>query len=55
VAGLAGLLVAATDPAARAMLELDTASRVLAFGTEGATDPEVYRQIVGRSPQEVLR
>jgi hypothetical protein len=24
------------------------------FGTEGATDPEVYRAIVGRRPDEVI-
>jgi hypothetical protein len=24
------------------------------FGTEGATDPEVYRAIVGRRPHEVI-
>ena len=54
VAGLAGLLVAAADDGARAALGLDAASRVLVFGTEGATDPEVYRRIVGRSPQEVV-
>jgi diaminopropionate ammonia-lyase len=42
VAGLAGLLLAASDPAAREMLGLTPASRVLLFGTEGATDPDVY-------------
>jgi len=24
------------------------------FGTEGATDPDVYRTIVGRRPDEVV-
>ncbi|MFT8245237.1 diaminopropionate ammonia-lyase [Roseomonas sp. BN140053] len=38
VAGMAGLLLAARDPAARAALELDGGSRVLLFGTEGVTD-----------------
>ncbi len=47
VAGLAGCLLAASDPAARATLGLDGNSRVLAFSTEGATDPAVYRQLVG--------
>jgi diaminopropionate ammonia-lyase len=47
VAGLAGCLLAAADPAARGMLGLDAASRVLVFSTEGATDPELYEQLVG--------
>jgi diaminopropionate ammonia-lyase len=54
VAGLAGLLLAAEDPDARARLGLSPESVVLLFGTEGATDPEVYRRIVGRSPEEVF-
>jgi len=45
-AGAAGLMVAAADPAARAALGLDRRSRVLLFGTEGATDPELYRRLV---------
>lgn len=53
VAGLAGLIKAARDPALRAALRLDASSRVLCYGTEGATDPEVYRSIVGRSAEEV--
>ena len=40
VAGLAALLLAAADPAAREALGLTRRSRVLLFGTEGATDPE---------------
>jgi diaminopropionate ammonia-lyase len=47
VAGLAVLLRAAADPAARAALGLDQASRVLTFATEGATDPELYAALVG--------
>lgn len=47
VAGLAGLLLAADDPAARGALGLDAESRVLVFGTEGATDPELYARLVG--------
>lgn len=53
VAGLAGLIKAARDPALRKALGLDAASRVLCYGTEGATDPDVYRMIVGRSAEEV--
>ncbi len=47
VAGLAGCLLAAADPAAREALGLDAASRVLAFNTEGATDPALYERLVG--------
>jgi diaminopropionate ammonia-lyase len=54
VAGLAGLLMASVDADARARLDLHRDSRVLVFGTEGATDPEVYRTIVGRRPDEVV-
>ena len=50
VAGLAGLLLAAREPFARAALGLDESSRVLLFGTEGATDPEVYARLVGHAP-----
>lgn len=46
-AGLAGLLLAAADPAARAALALGPESRVLAFSTEGATDPALYARLVG--------
>lgn len=53
VAGLAGLLAAAADPALRAVLRLDAGSRVLLFGTEGATDPAVYETLVGRAPAAV--
>jgi len=48
------LLMASTDSDARARLDLHRDSRVLVFGTEGATDPEVYRTIVGRRPDEVV-
>lgn len=47
VAGLAGCLLAAADPAASATLGLGRDSRVLVFGTEGATDPELYRRLLG--------
>jgi diaminopropionate ammonia-lyase len=46
VAGLAGLLLAGADQAAREKLRLDRASRVLLFGTEGITDPVVYDEIL---------
>lgn len=54
VAGLAGFRIAAADPAMRAALGIDTASRILAIGTEGDTDPVVYEQIVGE-PGETVR
>jgi diaminopropionate ammonia-lyase len=47
VAGLAGCLLAAGDPAAREVLRLGVDSRVLVFSTEGATDPEQYTQLAG--------
>ena len=47
VAGLAGCLLAAADPAARATLGLDATSRVLLFSTEGATDPGLYAKLAG--------
>lgn len=53
VAGLAGLLVARQDPELSRALGLDGTSRVLLIGSEGATDEEVYRRLVGRSPAEV--
>lgn len=46
VAGLVALLLAARDPFSRGMLGLDADSRVLLFGTEGATDPETYDRLV---------
>lgn len=55
VAGLAFLLAARNDQALQAALGLDAGSRILLIGTEGATDPEIYRSIVGRSPAEVLQ
>lgn len=53
VGGLAGLLAAAMDPRARRDLGLGAASRVLLIGSEGDTDPELYRRIVGRTGEEV--
>ncbi len=46
VAGLAGLANALQDDAAATALGLGAGARVLVFGTEGATDPELYQQIV---------
>jgi len=53
-AGLAALLAALDRPEPRAQLGLDAGARVLLLGSEGDTDPEIYRRIVGRSAEEVL-
>ena len=53
VAGLAGMVAAACNEKLAAKLGLDNASRVLVFGTEGATDAAIYESLVGRSPQDV--
>jgi diaminopropionate ammonia-lyase len=47
VAGLAGLLRVAAAEKARETLRLGPESRVLVICTEGATDPQIYRDIVG--------
>ncbi len=46
-AGLAGLIRALSDPAAKSALKLDKTSRILVINTEGATDPERYLELVG--------
>lgn len=53
-AGLGALFAAQRDPAIRDALELGPDSRVLLLGSEGDTDPVIYRSIVGRSAEEVL-
>lgn len=53
VAGLAGLLMAAARPQMATALGLGLDSRVLLIGSEGATDPELYAQLVGRSAEAV--
>ena len=50
VGALIGL---AREPDLMARLGLDRTSRVLLIGTEGATDPAIYREIVGRRPEEI--
>ena len=52
-AGLAGLLTVLRDPGLATRIGLGPQARVLVINTEGATDPAVYEQIVGRSPQAV--
>ncbi len=53
VAGLVATLAARLDPAQSGALGLSEDSRVLVFGTEGATDPDVYQRIVGRTAEQV--
>jgi diaminopropionate ammonia-lyase len=53
VAGLAGLLGALDESALARDLGLGADSRVLVFGSEGATDPELYQAIVGRPAEEI--
>jgi diaminopropionate ammonia-lyase len=54
-AATAGLIAAALDPSLRAALGLGPASRVVAIGSEGATDEETYRRVVGRPASEIER
>jgi diaminopropionate ammonia-lyase len=54
-AGLAALVVAMRDRTARQVLELGPKARVLVFGTEGDTDPELYRKLVGADADTVRR
>ncbi|HMB48865.1 MAG TPA: diaminopropionate ammonia-lyase [Afifellaceae bacterium] len=53
VAGLAGLMAAMGDAQARSLLDLGPQSRILVFGTEGDTDPELYRELVGADADTV--
>src|SRR5690606_12987475 len=53
MAGVAACMAAAQDPAMAAALGLGPDSRVLFFASEGDTDPELYRQITGRTAAEV--
>ena len=53
VAGLAVVLEANKDKALADALGLNPNSSVLIFGTEGASDPEIYQQLVGRFAKDV--
>jgi diaminopropionate ammonia-lyase len=53
-AGLAAALALRERPDLRTQLGLDARSRVLLLGSEGDTDPEIYRRIVGKSAEELL-
>jgi len=52
--GLAALLAARDYPEIRQTLALNGDSRVLLLGSEGDTDPQIYREVVGRTAEEVL-
>jgi len=52
--GLAALLTARDYPGIRQTLALDAKSHVLLLGSEGDTDPQIYREVVGRNAEEVL-
>jgi diaminopropionate ammonia-lyase len=52
--GLAALLAARDYPALRETLALDHNARVLLLGSEGDTDAAIYREVVGRTAEEVL-
>ena len=53
VAGVAAAIAALQSPQARAQLGLGADSRILFFGSEAATDPALYAQLVGESPAAV--
>ncbi len=53
VAGLGGLISAARDTNARSTLGLDSNSKVMVVGSEGATDEAVYESTVGRPWQRI--
>lgn len=55
VAGLAGFIGTASSASQRATLRVDKDSRVLVFGTEGDTDPELYQKLVGKAAAQVRR
>lgn len=46
-AGLAALLGASADPDLRRRLALEASPNALLTGSEGATDPALYRELVG--------
>jgi diaminopropionate ammonia-lyase len=53
-AGLAGLIQVAGSAEDRAALRLGMESNVLLLNTEGATAPELYRQLTGLRADDVL-
>ena len=51
--GLAALLALHEREEIRSVLGLDASSRVMLIGSEGDTDPEIYRRMVGNGAREV--
>lgn len=54
-ASMGVLLKAGSDKNLRERLGLDDRSHCVVFGLEGATDPEIYKELVGKSPQDVFK
>ncbi len=55
VAGLAGFMITQFDENYKKALDIDENSRILFFGTEGDTDADIYKKMVGKSSDEVLK
>lgn len=53
-ASMGVLLQATSDISLKEKLGLNNDSQVVLFGLEGATDPKIYNELVGKSPEEVF-
>ena len=53
LAGLAAAEACCREPERRMSLDINENSRILVFGSEGATDPELYRSIIAGNDPEV--
>ncbi|KAH6989856.1 tryptophan synthase beta subunit-like PLP-dependent enzyme [Ilyonectria destructans] len=53
-ANMGVMLQAANDQALREKLGLDENSQVVLFGLEGATDPAIYKKLVGKTSEQVF-
>ena len=51
VAGLLGLLALARDEKLGPLIGLGQKTRALVIGTEGASDPTIYRRLTGLAPR----
>ena len=45
-AGLAGLILSLNTPALKQKLKIDDSSQILLIGSEGVTDPDIYKKII---------
>lgn len=54
-ANMGVLLEAGRDKNFRERLGLNERSQCLLFGLEGATDPKIYKDLVGKSPEDVFK